>query len=145
MGFSYRSKTPIQTLMQMCQDSNGVSHVGALQYAGQRADHMHIKCVSSPPLAKITQRARPRSSREGARTQSTGRRVLRRSDDREIDRLKRTQKLRLVYKTSVVLSALSSSPFATVWSPPLRGRCVFFFQKNSLTHKKKRQHDTHTV
>ena len=32
--------------------SNGVSHVGALQYAGQHADH--IKC---PHLAKITPRA----------------------------------------------------------------------------------------
>ena len=32
--------------------SNGVSHVGALQYAGQHADH--IKC---PHLAKTTPRA----------------------------------------------------------------------------------------
>ena len=37
----------------------------------------------------------------------------------------------------VVLSALSSSPSATVWSPPPRGRCVFFFQKAHL-HTKKR-------
>ena len=31
--------------------------------------------------------------------------------------------------SSVVLSALSSSPFVTVWSPPPRGRCVFSITK----------------
>ena len=40
-----------------------------------------------------------------------------------------------LFPSSVVLSALSSSPFATVWSPPPRGRCVFSITK--LTYAKK--------
>jgi hypothetical protein len=34
-----------------------------------------------------------------------------------------------------VLSALSSSPSATVWSPPPRGRCVFSYNKAHLRKK----------
>jgi hypothetical protein len=40
-----------------------------------------------------------------------------------------------------VLSALSSSPFATVWSPPPRGRCVFSITK--LTYAKQNLGFTH--
>ena len=69
--------------MQMCQDSNGVSHVGALQYAGQRADHMHIKCVSSP-LSRKSPRARGRGRRERGRGLSQLGAVCI-VDDREID------------------------------------------------------------